>query len=288
MATARSLLIPVFLALSVTLVNAGGRVASAAPPPPPEPVAGGWVPSDIVPQIDRVDDGGALFAENVAEGDTAGGSPTPAASSGTVLASDNFSNPSSGLLPTSSSRPSQWKVGYLNGEYQIASVGSGSNLNDTAVIKGDYGDVSISVDARATQGPNTAQDETVRLYCRRQSSGSGFTGYRFQFSPSSNGWGIYRGDGNTGYTLSGVLYAPGVPSSDGTHHLNLTCSGSTISASIDGKTVGTYQDRAYASGEAALGVGNFTLNDQWGIIPLHSAWPGTYDVRFSNLVLKQP
>jgi hypothetical protein len=291
MAKARSVLVPVAVALSVTLMQAGSRALARGldtAPPPPAPVAGGWVPSEIVREIDRVDDGGAMFGEQVADGVGQSGSTAPVAASGTILASDNFSNPSSGLLPTVSSRPSEWKVGYLNGSYQIASVGSGSNLDDTALIKGTYGDVSVSVDASTPHGTNVAGDETVRLYCRRQASGSGFTGYRFQFSPSTNGWGVYRGDGNTGYTLSGVQYAPGIPSADTTHHLNLTCSGNRISASVDGKQVGAYQDQSYASGQAALGVGNFTLNDQWQIIPLHSAWPGTYDARFSNLVLTQP
>jgi hypothetical protein len=291
MAGTRTVLIPLVLAVFVAVMHTGAPVTARGlddAPPPPAPVAGGWVPAEIVREIDRVDDGGALFAENVADGDTQSGPPATSAAPGTVLASDTFSNPSSGLLPTASSTPSNWKTGYVNGQYQIASVGSGSNLDNTTLVKGAYGDVSVSVDARTPQSTNAAGDETVRLYCRRQASGNGFTGYRFQFSPITNGWGIFRGDGNTGYSLSGVQYAPGLPAPDGTHHLNLTCSGSTISASVDGRQVGTYQDPSYSSGQAALGVGNFTLDDQWKIIPPHSAWPGSYDVRFSNLVLTQP
>lgn len=283
------------LIAAISVSRAGGPVHATgldSQPPPPVPVAGGWVPAEVVREIDYVDDGGANFQENLADdgGQSASASTAASASgtSGNVLASDNFSNSSSGLLPTASTRPTQWKVGYVNGEYQIASVGSGANLDDTALVKGTYGDVTISVDARVIQGTAVAPDQTVRLYCRRQVSGSGFTGYRFQYSPVTNKWGLYRGDGSTGYTLTNVQDSAGIASPGGTHHLSMTCAGSTISVSIDGTKVGTFQDRSYASGVAALGVGNFTLNDTWGIYPPHSAYPGTYDVRFSKLVLTQP
>ena len=271
-------------------MSAAGRAQARgtdAEPPPAVPVVSGWVPMEITREIDAVDDGGPNFQENLADGDSQSGSPSSGAS-GTVVASDNFTSPSSGVLPSVSTRPSQWKIGYLNGGYQIASVGSGADLDDTALINGTYGDVSIAVDARVIQGTSTTPDQTVRLYCRRQASGAGFSGYRLQFSPVSNGWGLYRGDGNTGVSLTGVQFLPGTPSPTASHHLLLTCAGSKISVSIDGTPVGSFQDRSYGTGQAALGVGNFTLNDSWAIYPLGSAYPGTYDVRFSKLVLTQP
>lgn len=288
--------LPIVISVAALTVLRGGDRALArgfdVSPPSHAPVVGGWIPVEVVREIDYVDDGGASFQEALADGNTqssASASGTPAAAStGTVLASDNFSSSTSGILPTASSRPSQWKVGYLNGEYQIASVGSGSDLDDTALINGTYGDVTVAVDARVIQGTATAPDQTARLYCRWQPSGSGFTGYRFQFSPVTNKWALYRGDGNTGVSLTDVQDFVTLASPATAHHLAMTCSGSTISVSVDGVKLGSWQDRSYASGQAALGVGNFTLDDTWGIYPLHSAYAGTYDVRFSKLQLTRP
>lgn len=287
--------LPIVITVAALTLPHGGDHAQArgagASPPPQAPVVGGWVPTEFVREIDYVDDGGPNFQENLADdgAQSASGSGAPAsAASGTVLASDSFSSSTSGILPTTSRRTSQWKVGYLNGEYQIASVGTGSDLDNTVLINGAYGDVTVAVDARVVQGTAAAPDQTVRLYCRWQAAGGGFTGYRLQYSPSDNKWGLYRGDGNSGVTLTGVQNFSGAASPATAHHLAMACSGSTITVSIDGVKLGSFQDGSYASGRAALGVGNFTLDDDWGIYPLHSAYPGTYDVRFSKLVLTQP
>ncbi|HEV2371471.1 MAG TPA: RICIN domain-containing protein [Streptosporangiaceae bacterium] len=67
-------------------------------------------------------------------------------------------------------------------------------------------------------------------------------------------WSILKNTtGGTVTTLdSGTVPALGL----GTwHHFSLSCQGSTITAAVDGKTVGSASDSSYASGLAGLGVG---------------------------------
>jgi hypothetical protein len=206
---------------------------------------------------------------------------------------DNFANPSAGILPASSSHPETWKIGYLNGEYQVASVAPGLDLSEAVVVPGTYSDVSVSAGIRTAQAPGLASDETARLYCRRQSSGSGFTGYRLQYAPQLNQYALFRGDGASGYTLTGVQTVPGMQDAWGVHQLVLTCTGSTISVSIDGKMLARVQDVSYSSGQVALGAGNFSRENAAGVDPTGmfgpgAGYPGSYDVRFTNLVLTQP
>lgn len=224
------------------------------------------------------------FADSAA-GPASGGGSTAA---GTLPASDNFSDPSAGLLPRASSRPDSWKIGYVGGEYQIASVGSVLDASESVLANGSYSDVSIAVDTHLVQGTATNPDQTVRLYCRRQTSGAGFTGYRFQYSPLLNAFAVMRGDGSSGVSLTDVQYISGPPFAAQTHHLVLTCAGDSISASVDGRQVASVRDASYRDGSAALGVGNFTRVDLAGILGAGAAYPGTYDARFGALVLSKP
>jgi hypothetical protein len=282
-------MLPVLLAALAALALGGHALGPRdAHAQPPELVQGFPPPDDRYYILLPEDDSSPASQEGVTEDPGQAGTTRAPGAPGTVLASDDFSNPATGLLARASSRPDRWKVGYLNGEYQLASLAAGVNLADTAVIAGTYGDVSISTKVRIVQGPATAADQTARLYCRRQTSGSGFTGYRLQYSPLLDLFAIYRGDGNSGATLTDVRPIAGAPVSADTHRLTLSCAGSTITAAVDGVTLASIQDNSYHDGQAALGVGNFTRFDPWGIVPAGSGYPGTYDVRFSSLVLTQP
>lgn len=73
------------------------------------------------------------------------------------------------------------------------------------------------------------------------------------------------------------------------HHLQLTCSGNTLSAGIDGRNVGSVSDGAYPDGQAMVGVGMFTRDQSFfPPLPAGSVYPGTLDARFGNLALTQP
>src|SRR6266567_3263310 len=81
-------------------------------------------------------------------GATPVGAQSPSGSSGAALASDNFSDPNSGLFPGSSPAPEKWQIGYVNSEYQFAGVDPSDG--DAAAITTDatYTDVTVSVNAR--------------------------------------------------------------------------------------------------------------------------------------------
>jgi hypothetical protein len=282
------------VSIIVAALGARGRLAAipvAAKPPPVIMGAAEWPqnPGPFTNPVDIADlglalsDGGSRVVESQ--------NPTPA--SGAVLASDNFGSSAAGILPAMSSHADVWKLAYLNGEYQVASVAPGLDLSEAVALPGTYADVSISAGVRVALASGLASDETARLYCRRQASGNGFTGYRLQYSPQLNQYALFRGDGAGGHTLTGVQPVPGAQDAWATHKLVLTCSGNTISVSIDGKMVTRVQDASYSSGEVALGVGNFTRENALGPDPTGffgpgAAYPGVYDIRFSNLVLTQP
>lgn len=215
-----------------------------------------------------------------------GTAPPP---SGTVLASDNFSNPGVGLVATSAPQAQQamWKAGYVNGEYQIASLGGvQTETNYTAFVRGDYTDVSVAVDARLVGGDNVATDQIAEAGCRFQRTSSGLGGYRLNFASFTNQWAIQRLDAGSAPLLTGVQGLSTPPMASSTHHLQITCAGNTITGSIDGQQVASVQDSTYSHGQAVLGVGSFHRVDVNGTNL--GAYAGTWDARFSNLVLTQP
>ena len=261
---ARRVVLPAFI-LCIGLM-AGSRLAPSpvAANRPPLVMGGAEWPQDPGPftvPIDNADLGLSL----IDGGSRAAEAQNRTAASGAVLASDNFSSPAAGILPAMSSHPDVWKLRYLNGEYQVASVAPGLDLGESVVLPGTFNDVSISASIRLAYAPGLASDETARLYCRRQTSGNGFTGYRLQYSPQLNQYALFRGDGAGGYSLTGVQPVSGAQDAWGMHKLVLTCSGNTISVSIDGKMVTRVQDASYASGEVAIGAGNFSRQNALGI-----------------------
>jgi hypothetical protein len=209
----------------------------------------------------------------------------PAAS--TVLLPSTGAEDANGL-PATSSQPQAWTAGDVSGGYRIASNGSATS-GALAVADGDRANVAISADARLVVDNNTASDAIVRLGCRYQGSASGYSGYGLSYSPSGNTWSLDRFDQGVDQTLTGVQYLTGAAFLYDAHHLQLTCSGSSLSATIDGRQVGSVQDGTYKDGEAMVGVGMFTRDQGFlPFMPAGSLYAGTLDVRFSNLSFSQP
>jgi len=190
-------------------------------------------------------------------------------------------------LPNASAQPG-WTVGDLSGDYRIASTGTVTG-GAFVVADGNRANVSVAADARLVVDNNTAHDAILRLGCRYQTSGSAYTGYILSYSPSGNDFSLDRFDQGVDETLTGVQYLTGAAFFRDPHHLLLTCSGDTLSASIDGKQVGSVHDGAYADGEAMVGVGMFT-RDQGFVppTPAGSVYPGPLDARFRDLSFSQP
>lgn len=210
------------------------------------------------------------------------GTPPPP---GTVLASDKLNDAGASILAKSSSMPDQWQIGYANGEYQIATVKPALTPSDAIAIPGTYADVSVGLDAHLASGSDASTAWIVG--CRSRRAISTFTGYDLYFIPSDNTYGMIRRDADTSVSFTNPQKLSGPPFQMGTHHLQLTCSGSTITGSIDGVQVSSVQDSTYPAGQAFLGAGLGSFIDTLQGTNF-GGFQGNVDVRFSNLVLTQP
>ena len=218
---------------------------------------------------------------------TVAAAATPAPS-GTILASDNFSNPDAGLLPKAPPAASAdtWKVGYVGGEYQITSIKPVVAANYTALVMGTYSDVVVAADAHLTAAADSA--DWVGVGCRFRATPTGPNGYYLHFIPSSNAYHLYRLDAGTQVDFTGLGQTLSITASQtGTHHLQISCSGSTITGSVDGVQIGSVQDSGYKTGTAVIRAGSASFtNAQTGVAV--GSYAVIVDARFANLVLTQP
>jgi hypothetical protein len=221
------------------------------------------------------------------------GTQSNTAASGSVLASDNFSNAASGLLPASATQ-SGVQQGYVNGEYQMQISSPEANVYYLAPGQQDYSDVTIAVDARVVPPSDGSSSEAgLVVGCRfARPNGGPPNGYRFAYFPTDNHFELTRLDAGKPTSLTNQQPGPGPLSASTVHHLQLTCAGQSLSASIDGMPATTQQDATYTTGRIALGIGI-------GLTPVRAAgesrvstgplsFSGTEDARFTNLVISQP
>jgi hypothetical protein len=265
------------LALASSMFLAGQRLIRDGAGRPPAAVAGTMSPDQSTDNSGATpDQSGATNPAPATATPAAAATPAP---SGTVLASDNFASPPGGLFPASSPN-SDWTQGYVNNEYQIATLHPVAFTTRYAVAQGSYGDVSVAVDAHLMAGSDT--NSAIGVACRLSGTGSAMTGYRAHLTPTYNNWVVERIDpGNAPY-LAGPTNLNVAPVLTQTHHLVLTCSGTTISLSVDGKQVSSVQDPTYPQGSAAI-YARMSSNTAGTASDL-----GTIDARFDKFVLTQP
>ena len=130
-------------------------------------------------------------------------------------------------------------------------------------------DYKVSVDAQMEQAG--AVQLLGRVGTQQPFSVAGIDDYYLQLS-STGAWALVKN--TTGATLttlaSGTVAAPGT----GTwHNLALTFKGSTITAAIDGATVGTVTDSSYPHGQVGLGIDGWQTDqfDNLSITPVDTA-----------------
>ena len=130
-------------------------------------------------------------------------------------------------------------------------------------------DYKVSADAQLEQAG--AVQLLGRVGSQQPFSVAGIDDYYLQFS-STGAWALVKN--TTAATLttlaSGTVAAPGT----GTwHNLALTFQGSTITAAIDGSTVGTVTDSSYAHGQVGLGVDGWQTDqfDNLSVTPVDTA-----------------
>lgn len=201
--------------------------------------------------------------------------PSTRAAAGSVLASDNFDDASRGILSTTSSRPDQYTIGYREGEYliQLPTVGESGNFTWVAVPF-TYDDSTLGIDVRLPSGNVTGQ--FIAIECRYNEVSSGAWGsYGVGVFPDSGRVTLRRFlTGQQAVTLAEQVM-PAVKRGNETNHVELTCQGSTISASINGSPPLTAQDETYKRGALHLAYGVLRGSPESG------------EARFDNLVVTQ-
>jgi dienelactone hydrolase len=198
-----------------------------------------------------------------------------AAGPGTVLVSDPLADAQRGTLPTSSPDPGSYAVGYVAGAYDITVKRPFDQ--GQVVVPGTYGDATLAVDATLV---DPADDQYLQLACRSSGPGSQ---YRFSFSPATGEVWI-----NRWFTASAAppfpfaeLYddmASAVRPGAAVNHLEVTCSGTTLEARVNGATVASVTDNTFQTGQFWIAVGEI----RGGTHPDNVA-----EARFSNLVVTQ-
>lgn len=121
----------------------------------------------------------------------------------------------------------------------------------TVALPGAYGDSTISVDARLVGETRRRQ---VVVYCR--------SGYALGIEPDARAFFLFRREGGVNHTLADWQPSPAIHSGHETNRVELTCVGTTISASINGTIVASVEDDTFQTGAHYLQAGGPGLTAQ--------------------------
>jgi hypothetical protein len=180
-------------------------------------------------------------------------SPTavPPSGPGTVLLADNFEDLTRPNFPLTTTDPSEESRGYIDGQYEIR-----NGLRDFdsrgAAVPGQFADTTIAIDARVYGGP---ANRIVHVGCRRSLTAGQETGYVFGIRPEIGRFLLARAQPSGSLTPLVDQPSTAINRADAFNRLELTCSGSTITAAVNGVTVATVQDTTFTSGALRFGVG---------------------------------
>ena len=213
----------------------------------------------------------------------------PVARVGETLFADTFSDPLASKLPVGNN-PGVNNRYIENGEYVIhnydAHAGFLGNAHagflGTTSLPNEYSNSRIMIDARLIDlGASDKENDHVALECRGNSNGDGYrltvgSVLRGQFSLSVWRSGIEEKlvDGWNGE--SNISYMSPIVTGYGRNRMELTCTGSSIRAKINGVQVASVQDYTYQTGEVWFGVGFYNGSAK------HSQ-----EARFDNLIVIQ-
>jgi hypothetical protein len=186
---------------------------------------------------------------------------------GSVLLSDDFSDPANGALGLVTSSE-HYDVAYKDGQLAIQKNDPNSSAIFVVGLPGEYADTSLSADTHMT-GSDFGSVE--HLFCRHSSDGS----YRLDVDQSDGSARLMRIDyiGDTTDELVTWTQSPAIKLGPASNHLELVCRGTSIQFNANDMKVFAVDDDVLEEGQAALGVGAFDDPD------------AIDEVRFANLVL---
>jgi hypothetical protein len=219
---------------------------------------------------------GYVYTLSTTTGQGKGTATPPAAASLGLPYSDNFE--------TAATTTSPKYFSDMNGAFQtVACTGrtgtclkqmaptvpirwTGESYDAPYTMMGDQGWSNYTVTADAY----LAQSGSVELLGRVNTQGTnnnGLNAYHFRIS-DTGAWSIVRSDTAWNFTTlaSGTTTAPGLNS---WHTLSFKMQGSTLTATIDGRTLGSATDSAFTAGQAGLGVTGYQTDqfDNFALAP---------------------
>jgi predicted lipoprotein with Yx(FWY)xxD motif len=167
-----------------------------------------------------------------------------AAAPGTVLLDERFSSAADGRIAA----PSLVAGGYVDGEYVVRGTGPTRSVE----LPVDVADATIAVDVRLL---GDVMQRTVSVGCRLRQTTEGAYGYRLRVEPGAGLYRLVREDGARDHFLRSDRRSTAIRSGTMTNRLELTCSGTTITAVINGVEVARIQDSTYREGPWTFGAG---------------------------------
>jgi O-glycosyl hydrolase len=223
---------------------------------------------------------GFVYSVTTTTGQGKGTAASPASASLPLPYTDNFDGDTAGQQPR-----------YLQqqqGAFEVGSCAAGrsgqcvdqvtpvkpiewTSDSNPYTIGGDPGWINYTVAADALLGQAGAVQVIARAGTQHSFGPAGINEYYLQLS-NTGAWSIVRNNTSDQLTTlrSGTVAAPGTGS---WHHLALTVSGSTLTAAIDGVTVGSATDGTYSSGMAGLGTSGYQ-SDQFDNFSVTAAGGG--------------
>ena len=198
--------------------------------------------------------------------------PSTSRSSETLVLSDDFEDPESGVIPPFETDSQDISVEYDGGVFDIDALEEDFQ-GALAVPFGDvYTDVTVAVDAGLSSVIADQPGRYIFLTCRTEDA---VGGYRMEFRPLSSSVIIRKLSGGAGEQIANGAFNDGEPF-EGTARLEFSCQDSTISGSVNGLQVVTVEDPDFTEGRLDLGGGVYTISS------------GRISVDFDNLAVSVP
>jgi hypothetical protein len=197
--------------------------------------------------------------------------PVSAIKLGQVLLRDKFDDPAAGLLERQSSAPDV-EQGYRDGEYLLKLPPSFKDQLRATGPNIVFANVHVEVDVRLVAATET---RWVAVACRFNiKEGNAVGAYLFAVSPATGWFALTRLEPDHRIVpLVPEQSSEAVRRGHASNHLELTCAGSTIIASINGIEVASARDGTHDSGYVAIIVSRSPLIE--------------LEARFDNLVIHE-
>ncbi len=184
-----------------------------------------------------------------------------------VVVSDDFDDPSVGILPVS--RDADFRYAYDDGGYEIDAFADDFSGDLTVPVPGEFPNGTIAIDA-VLSGRNDGNGHYLFLACRVQDE----TGYKLEIRPLAQVVAIWllSPDGDTRIANLGL---EGDPSS-GPFTIAFSCLGDELTGFMDGQEVISVTDSTYDQGSFAFGAGVYKIS------------AGKVSADFDNLTISVP